>query len=152
MRTFAYEQGIQIVVGDARGFATSQRHEVVYLFSSEKKVIVSDDDCTSIDDFADFLTSTDSSFAGKLANARKGFGKIVGDTKITIKSLRRNAGLSQADLAKVLGTSQPHIARIESRPEAMMLGTGIKLARALGVDISVIAALSEGVSMESSDE
>lgn len=103
---------------------------------------------SDIDSFIELLVSEDPSFKGALKSARRAFSEELYDGAITLKSLRLKKGVSQAELAKKIGTSQSHIARIERRPESIMLTTGIKLAEALGVDITLLASLAAGTKIE----
>lgn len=52
----------------------------------------------------------------------------------TVRSLRLRAGLSQAELGKRIGSSQPHVARIERGTEDIQLSTFRKLAAALALE------------------
>lgn len=49
-------------------------------------------------------------------------------------------GWSQKHLADAIGSSQPHVARIEAGRENLLLKTVAKLADALGVDRQVLAS------------
>ena len=72
-----------------------------------------------------------------LANARKRLVALHGGEG-GLRALRLGAGLSQTDLAKMLRTSQPHIARIEGGSAEPTLDTCRRLARALNVDLNAI--------------
>jgi transcriptional regulator with XRE-family HTH domain len=62
----------------------------------------------------------------------------------SLGKLRLSLGYSQQQLAAAIGTSQPHIARIESgRGSNLMLDTAARLASALGVSIDEIWSLME---------
>jgi transcriptional regulator with XRE-family HTH domain len=50
-----------------------------------------------------------------------------------VTALRLKRGWSQKQLAGELGTSQPHVARIEAGTEDLRLSTIVKLAGVLGV-------------------
>ncbi len=56
----------------------------------------------------------------------------------TVRTLRLRKGLSQATLAATIGTSQPHIARIERGTENLMMDTCRRLAAALGIDMNTL--------------
>lgn len=58
----------------------------------------------------------------------------------TPKSLRLKAGLSQSQLAALMQTSQPHIARIESGRDSITFDTFCKLSECLKVDYSILVA------------
>jgi len=126
---------------------TPRKGNVLY-FPERTATECSADGASDIDSFIAELTSNDPSFSQSLKAARKTFGQELYDGEISLKTLRLKKGLSQADLAKAIGTSQSHIARIEKRPETIMLKTGVKLSAALGVDISLVAALADGAKIE----
>lgn len=92
------------------------------------------------DEFERQLISEDPSFAKNLLRARQKLGKDL-DAK-GLKSIRLNAGLSQHQLAELIGTSQPHIARLEKAPQNMQLDTAVKLAHALSIELKEIAVAS----------
>jgi transcriptional regulator with XRE-family HTH domain len=55
-----------------------------------------------------------------------------------IVALREKRGLSQRQLAKLLGTSQPYVAKLESgRMRNLGVKTLVKCARALGASVSI---------------
>ena len=60
------------------------------------------------------------------------------DEKDTIRILRLRKGLSQAQLAKVINTSQPHIARIERGTENVHIDTCRRLCNALDIDMNTL--------------
>jgi DNA-binding XRE family transcriptional regulator len=63
----------------------------------------------------------------------------------TLAQLRLSRGWSQKRLADEIGTSQPHIARIENGRDNVLLATANQLAKALGVSLEEInAALGYG--------
>lgn len=64
--------------------------------------------------------------------------KIAPEDDMSIKALRLRSGLSQASLAKAVGTSQPHIARLEGGMAEPTLETCRKLSRVLQVDLNTI--------------
>lgn len=78
---------------------------------------------------------TDLETADEMTLARKNLAsEMYSDEPETLCALRLGAGLSQAQLAKLVETSQPHIARIEKGVTDP--GTDIisRIALALGVD------------------
>lgn len=90
------------------------------------------------DDFEQQLISEDPAFAKSMLKARQ---KLSGELRASgLKAIRLNAGLSQAQLAQLIGTSQPHIARLEKSPESMYLDTAVKLSHALHIDLNEIAS------------
>lgn len=58
----------------------------------------------------------------------------------TLRTLRMKKGLSQQQLAELVGTSQPHIARIEGGADNLALDTCRRLSQALGVDLNSLNA------------
>jgi len=55
-----------------------------------------------------------------------------------IVALREKRGLTQRQLAKLLGTSQPYVAKLESgRVKNLGVRTLVKCARALGASVSI---------------
>lgn len=54
-----------------------------------------------------------------------------------LKSLRREQGLSQADLGKMLGVGQVRIANIESNPGAVSLDQMLSILHLLGCGLSI---------------
>jgi len=58
----------------------------------------------------------------------------------TVRTLRLRKGWSQAQLAAELGTSQPHIARIERGTENLTIDTCRRLCMALGIDMNTLDA------------
>ena len=55
-----------------------------------------------------------------------------------IVALREKRGLTQRQLAKLLGTSQPYVAKLESgRVRNLGVKTLVKCARALGASVSI---------------
>lgn len=58
----------------------------------------------------------------------------------TVRSLRLRKGWSQTQLANELGTSQPHIARIERGTENVTIETCRRLCRVLGIDMNMLDA------------
>ena len=69
-----------------------------------------------------------------LARARQRLSeKAIVDGKVTLTSLRLQAGLSQAALAEKIGNSQPSYSKIESGKTEAMFSTYEALISALGV-------------------
>jgi len=59
-----------------------------------------------------------------------------GDDGITLRTLRMRKGLSQLQLATAIGTSQPHIARIEGGADNLNIDTCRRIASVLEVDMN----------------
>ena len=57
-----------------------------------------------------------------------------------LAGLRLRAGLSQQQLAHLMDTQQPSVARWEREPTSMRVGTMLRLAKVLGVDEGTMAA------------
>jgi transcriptional regulator with XRE-family HTH domain len=76
----------------------------------------------------------DSLFASRFAQAGEAW-----DVAVQIAELRRQAGISQKELAKMLGTSQQQISRLESPGyEGHSLATLRRVAAALNAKVRVV--------------
>lgn len=53
-----------------------------------------------------------------------------------IAEIRKQRGLSQVDLAEIVGVEQPHISRLERGSEAVTLRLLLQVAEALRVDLA----------------
>lgn len=73
-----------------------------------------------------------------LQRARVRLSQALRDRASPLAVLRLQRGWSQKQLAEAIGTSQPHIARIENGRDNVMLETANQLARALGVSLEEI--------------
>ena len=93
---------------------------------------------TSIDDLVHELESD----AGRKAAIEKGRRWVAetfhGDDGVTVRTMRLQIGWSQAELAKEIGTSQSHIARIERGTENLAIRTCRKLCNALKIDMNTL--------------
>ena len=56
---------------------------------------------------------------------------------LQLANQRRRKGLTQAELAKKIGTSTPQLNRTERRPENVNMRTLIRYAEAVGMDLDV---------------
>ncbi len=63
--------------------------------------------------------------------------KLSNDVAIKVLRYRTEHGLSQRDLARMIGMQQPHVARLESGDHEPSLSTLARLSSALGLDFSV---------------
>ncbi|HEY5046793.1 MAG TPA: helix-turn-helix transcriptional regulator, partial [Rhizomicrobium sp.] len=72
--------------------------------------------------------------ADALKAARRSISSWM-DPKLTLRSLRLEAGLSQDQLAALMETSQPQIARMESGKQDMQLSTLKRLATVLEIEL-----------------
>lgn len=83
--------------------------------------------------------SADPKKADALGRARRRISREIDEqSAFAVAKLRLNAGLSQAVLAKLMGTQQPAIARLEKGETEPNLSTMLKLAEALGVTPQVV--------------
>ena len=71
----------------------------------------------------------------RLAGAEEGwlFGQIAGQ----VADRRKERGLSQADLAALVGTTQSAIARLESGGRPPRIDTLLRIANALDADLHI---------------
>lgn len=71
----------------------------------------------------------------RLAGAEEGwlFAQIAGQ----VAERRKERGLSQADLAKLVGTTQSAIARLESGGRPPRIDTLLRIANALDADLHI---------------
>jgi DNA-binding XRE family transcriptional regulator len=80
-----------------------------------------------------------------LEAARRRLGNKLSASKASLATLRLQKGWSQKRLADAIGTSQPHVARIENGRDNVLLSTANQMAQALGVTLDEInAALGYG--------
>lgn len=83
--------------------------------------------------------SVDPEYRARMAAARAQLGReLFEGRETTLAGLRLRRGLSQHQLAAALGTSQPHIAKIEAGKTRIYLATAAKLAEALGVALEEV--------------
>ena len=68
---------------------------------------------------------------------------LFGDEQLSLSKLRLSRGLSQTQLAKAIGTSQPHVARIEASKGELLFDTASRIADALGVKLDDLRPLIE---------
>lgn len=79
--------------------------------------------------------------AAALARARTKLTQVFAREGESIRTLRLAKGWSQAHLAAKLGTSQPHVARIERGTENVTIQTCRKLCEALDIDMNRLDSL-----------
>ena len=95
---------------------------------------------TRIGDYVSGLESSPEG-AAHVQRARGRLATIVqGGDSPTLRTMRLALGLSQAQLAAKVGTSQPQIARIETGSHDPTYDTFARFARALGADVTEIVA------------
>ena len=63
--------------------------------------------------------------------------------EMLLPEIRKRSGLTQKEVAKVLGISQPGLSKIEHQ-EDMQIGTLSKLIKAMGGKLEIIAHLPQG--------
>ncbi len=95
------------------------------------------DDLADIDEYVDRLERDPVRRAG-IARARVRLADRLSHRLGGLADLRMRRGLSQKQLAQAIGTSQPHIARIEGGRDNVLLATANDLARALDVPLEEI--------------
>lgn len=85
---------------------------------------------------------SDSSLREELASAGAWVADrfYAGETD-TFKTARLRKGYSQAQLGKLIGTSQPHIANLERGQGDFMFSTGEKLCDALGISMNELKSM-----------
>lgn len=91
-------------------------------------------------DIDDVVNEFESSLEGaaRMKAARERIRQRLKIETGTLKGLRLKAGLSQVQLAKLIGSSQSHVARIESGSDSIVIDTCRKLAKALNVDLNTL--------------
>lgn len=86
--------------------------------------------------------ATDPDFSAQMQQARQAWAKEAYDTEPdSLAKARLSKGLSQAQLAEAIGTSQSHIAKIESGQVRIYLDTARRLAEALSLDMKQLSTL-----------
>jgi transcriptional regulator with XRE-family HTH domain len=78
-----------------------------------------------------------------LSAARKRLANEFYGTPTSLSQMRLSKGLSQVALAEKLGTSQPHIAKIEAGKVKIQFATAVQLADALGITLDELRPLIE---------
>ncbi len=56
---------------------------------------------------------------------------------LELANLRKRKGLTQAQLAEMMGTSAPQLSRTERRPEKANMHTLMRYAEAVGMDLDI---------------
>lgn len=93
------------------------------------------ENCVSVDDLIERWKSSNKDHS-LLSAAREWVAdKLYGDQPGSLRSLRLRKGMSQTDLAQIVGTSQSHIARIEQKSDDIRLSTARKIADALEISL-----------------
>lgn len=76
--------------------------------------------------------------AEELATARNWVAETLYPNQTTLRTLRLSSGLTQTMLARKIGTSQPHLARMEKGQGDVMRDTMRRLCEALHVDMNTL--------------
>ncbi len=87
-----------------------------------------------------WLEANDPSYKRRMENARRELSESLEET--TLQKLRLSKGLSQTQLAKLVGTTQPHLAKIEARQVSIYGETLKRLADILDVTMETIYELT----------
>ena len=103
-----------------------------------------------VDDFLDVgseIRRVESTEAGlkRMQSARAWAGRALYGNIDSLKTLRLESGMSQAGLAKVIGTDQAMISRWERGSANLEAATICKLANAFNVDSLVVWRIAEGM-------
>jgi DNA-binding XRE family transcriptional regulator len=101
-----------------------------------------DEEESDLDSFIASLEK-DPELAAGLADARKWVADTNSDERKTLRHYRLSKGLSQTQLAKLVGMKQPNISAIESNNRVPDYSTASRLGNALGISVEeVFAALN----------
>lgn len=89
-----------------------------------------------------------------IAAARRRLAATIAEDGPSLRVLRLSAGLSQAQLAAAVGTSQSRIARLEAGKEDPSLGFLRRLAAALDTDLNTLGAAfaAQAVALAAADK
>ena len=87
-----------------------------------------------------WLEANDPSYKRRMEKARRELSESL--EEITLQKLRLSKGLSQTQLAKLVGTTQPHLAKIEARQVSIYGETLKRLADVLDVEMETIYELT----------
>lgn len=98
-------------------------------------------DYLSADDLVREFAVDDDSRAALERGRRWVADAFFADDGDTVRTLRLRKGWSQSQLAKALGTSQSHVARIERGSENLYIGTCRKICSALAIDMNTLDQL-----------
>ncbi len=95
------------------------------------------------DELYDLLAAEDPKFDKSVANARRELAHVIDGEGAppTLRSVRLDLGLSQAQLAERLETQQPYIARLEKGAGNIAYNTMRRLSDALSVDMNTLDEL-----------
>jgi len=82
-------------------------------------------------------------YASRLSASRTRLASELYGTPKSLSQMRLSKGLSQVALAEKLGTSQPHVAKIEAGKVKIQFTTAMQLADALGITLDELRPLIE---------
>ncbi len=77
------------------------------------------------------------------SRARVAVKAAIMDAELTLRELREHAGVTQGDLAKTLGVSQPVVSRMENQ-DNILLTTLENYLKAIGAELEVVAKFKNG--------
>jgi DNA-binding Xre family transcriptional regulator len=103
------------------------------------------DDIEDVDVFLDRFEADHPDWAASLPEGRKAFARaeIAKERLSVVARLRLSRGLSQADLGRLMNTTQPQVCKLESKDANPEFSTLVKLAAALDVAIGdLVTALA----------
>lgn len=134
----SYAPTQQFEVGGGTATQVAVQACTIFNFVSYQPPSPAPRDSVSIEDFVS-RWERDPTRRHALAQGRRRLAAVSPlEDDFSIRALRLRAGMSQAQVAVHLGTSQPHIARIESGTLLPNLETLRKLARVFDVDLNTI--------------
>lgn len=87
-------------------------------------------------------------FKAELVSARQWVADALYPNTQTLRTLRLARGLTQTMLARMIGTSQPHLARMENGQGDIMRETMRRLCDALQVDMNTLDQALQGTSSD----
>lgn len=93
-----------------------------------------------------FYEENNPSYKIRMEKARRELSENLEVT--TLQKLRLSKGLSQSQLAKLIGTTQPHIAKIESRQVSLYGETLKRLADVLDVTMETVYDLTKKMEID----
>ena len=131
----------------AQGQTSTLEAKVLVFNFPEPGTEATPDDFVDIDDYIDEI-SQDENDRTALLDARKEIASDLYGERISIASLRLQHGWSQRDLARIIGTKQPHISRLEAGTIDPHLSTLKKLADAFEISLG---QLSEALAKQAED-
>ena len=83
--------------------------------------------------------ATDANYRARMSQARVALAAdLYQGSPPSLMKMRIARGMSQHQLAEAVGTSQPHIAKIESRKVSVYLATAAKIADVLGLSLDEV--------------